>query len=290
MRLLAPALPLGHDSSGRFLPWIMAFMVYIGMLALASSLALDRLAARWNSGLQGTMTVMLPTQLAPAAQNSLREKTVQVINNTNWIVRSQVIDPVETRKMLEPWLGNNLNFGELPIPELIAIEYLSTNPSNVANLRQALNTLSPDILLDDHQGWLAELLSFAESLQGLAYLLILVVGAATVVTVIFVTQTGLAINRRIVDIVHLVGAPNRYIARQFQYHSLRLGLVGGFIGACMAGLTLLAIEYLLGSLSTVILPRLTLSFWHWVLLSLLPLSAGMIAMFTARYTVLRALS
>nr|HPI62841.1 hypothetical protein [Alphaproteobacteria bacterium] len=62
MGFFSVTLPLGQDSSGRFLPWIMAFMVYIGMLALASSLALDRLAARWNTGLQGSMTVMLPPQ------------------------------------------------------------------------------------------------------------------------------------------------------------------------------------------------------------------------------------
>lgn len=290
MGFFSVTLPLGQDSSGRFLPWIMAFMVYIGMLALASSLALDRLAARWNTGLQGSMTVMLPPQSMAAEQTVLREKTLQVIRTTPWVTKAAIIDPATTAKMLEPWLGNNSNFQALPIPDLIAVEYQSTNPVRIAELRKSLAIVSPDILLDDHQGWLSELLRFAESLQGLSYFLILVVEAATVITVIFVTRTGLAINRRIVDIVHLVGAPNRYIAKQFQNHSLRLGIMGGIIGACLAGLTLLAIEYVLGSLSSIILPKLTLSFWHWVLLSLLPVSAGIIAMLTARYTVLRSLS
>jgi len=39
-----------------------------------------------------------------------------------------------------------------------------------------------------------------------------------------------------------------------------------------------------------LLPALELRFWHWLLLALLPAAAALIAMVTARLTVLRALA
>ena len=39
-------LQLERDSLGRFLPWLIAFMVYLSVLAFAGMLALDDIATR----------------------------------------------------------------------------------------------------------------------------------------------------------------------------------------------------------------------------------------------------
>ena len=54
-------LPLSGDSA-RFLPLLIAFMVFLAALALLGAEALRQTAERWESGLSGQMTVQLPAE------------------------------------------------------------------------------------------------------------------------------------------------------------------------------------------------------------------------------------
>ena len=51
------------------------------------------------------------------------------------------------------------------------------------------------------------------------------------------TRGAMAANRPIVEVLHFVGAQDRYIANRFLRHFLRLGLEGGLIGGLAAMLT-----------------------------------------------------
>ena len=53
-------IPFDRDGSGRFLPWLIALMVYLAALASSGALALDGALERWDRGLAGTLTVELP--------------------------------------------------------------------------------------------------------------------------------------------------------------------------------------------------------------------------------------
>jgi cell division transport system permease protein len=53
---------------------------------------------------------------------------------------------------------------------------------------------------------------------------------ATIISVSFATRGAMAANRPIVEVLHFVGAGDRYIANRFFRHFLRLGLQGGIIG------------------------------------------------------------
>ena len=54
--------------------------------------------------------------------------------------------------------------------------------------------------------------------------------AATVLSVTFATRGAMATNRPIVEVLHFIGAKSGFIAGQFQRHFLLLGLKGGVIG------------------------------------------------------------
>ena len=58
---------------------------------------------------------------------------------------------------------------------------------------------------------------------------------ATIISVSFATRGAMAANRPIVEVLHFVGASDRYIANHFLRHFLRLGLRGGVIG-CVAAM------------------------------------------------------
>ncbi|MGH6990556.1 MAG: cell division protein FtsX, partial [Stellaceae bacterium] len=58
-------IPFARDGSVRFLPWLIALMVYLAGLALSGTLAVDGALQRWNLSLTGTLTVEIPAATAP---------------------------------------------------------------------------------------------------------------------------------------------------------------------------------------------------------------------------------
>ena len=73
----------------------------------------------------------------------------------------------------------------------------------------------PGVIVDDHKIWLARLVDLVETLEALACTVLVFVILATIGTVIFTTKTGLAIHREAIEVLHLIGAQDSYIAGQF---------------------------------------------------------------------------
>lgn len=290
MALLRSDLPLNKDASGRFLPWIIAFMVYLAALALAIGMGLDGVIGRWQAGLAGNLTVQITHEsTATAADRERRVKAVVDLLALPEVESVEVLDSGEIARLLEPWLGSTAEVAGLPVPDLVAVTLKPGAAADIAAIETMLQSSVPQADVDDHSEWLNDLLVFARSVQWLAATVVVLTSLVAAITVIFVTRTGLAIHRRVIDIVHLIGARDAYIARQFQGHALRLGIMGGALGVALAALTLLGIERLLSRVDESLLPQVSLSTTQWVVLALLPLAAGAIALLTARLTVLRSL-
>ncbi|MGF1609406.1 MAG: cell division protein FtsX, partial [Kiloniellales bacterium] len=156
--------------------------------------------------------------------------------------------------------------------------------------RRSLEALVPGVVVDDHQRWLGHLLVLARTIKTIAAFVLLAVGLSAVATIVFVTRTGLAIHHAVIDLLHLVGAQDSYVARQFETHALFLGLRGGLIGLVFAFATMALLGHLLERSRIGLLPELALSVWEILVIALLPLATGLIAMATARLTVLHSLS
>jgi cell division transport system permease protein len=119
---------------------------------------------------------------------------------------------------------------------------------------------------------------------------LLLIVLATIGTVVFTTRTGLAIHREAIEVLHLIGAQDTYIARQFSRRALGLGIWGSVLGIALALPTLWALVHLARNMGDQFLPDIGLGVVHWASLGALPLIVALIAMSTARVTVLRTLS
>ena len=51
--------------------------------------------------------------------------------------------------------------------------------------------------------------------------------------IVSATRSALASNREIVEVLHFVGATDRFIAREFEKHFLGLGIRAGLVGAAV---------------------------------------------------------
>ena len=108
--------------------------------------------------------------------------------------------------------------------------------------------------------------------------------------VVFTTRTGLVIHQDVIELLHLMGAHDEYVARQFQVHHFWLGLKGGVVGLALTGVTLAVLGALIEPIEATLLPRFSLSALQWTVLVLIAGAAALISMFTARITVMRALA
>jgi len=288
-------LALDRDGSARFLPWTVALMVYLASLALALLLVVHQVVQRWDVGLSGTMTVELPAAPADGSDDGAVALALGVLRGTPGVLQAEPLDATRVVALLAPWLGNDFNANELPLPRLIDLRVDPRAGLDVAALGTRIAAAVPGARLDDHRRWIERVLRLALAIEAVAALVVLLVGSAAALAVVFATRAGLAVHHGVVEVLHLIGAPDAYIARQFARHALRLSVVGGVIGLLMAGLTLLALaaaaqEAGILDASIRLLPALRAPPLWWAVLLLLPVAAGALAMATARLTVLRSLA
>jgi cell division transport system permease protein len=283
-------IPLGRDAAGRFLHWIVGLMVYLAALALAGTLAGERLTNTWHLELAGNVTVQIPAPAQADLRGVRLDQALGVLTDTPGVRGARVLDDRQMARLLEPWLGPAGLAAGLPIPDLISVALKPGATVDIETLRQRLGAVVPGAIVDDHREWIDAVERFARTVNIVAVLIVALVSLAAIATVVFVTRTGLAIHRRIIELLHLIGAQDDYIARQFQAQALRLALVGGAVGLGSALVTILALNMALQHIELGLFPALSLGARQWLVLGLLPVAAAAIAMLTARVTVLRALT
>ncbi len=284
------AVPLDRDASGRYLPLLVAIMVYLAALALAGAISVNKLAERWDSGLSGALTVQIPAGSAAAEDGPALDALVTALRASPGVLSVEPMDKTEITALLEPWLGDSVAAGDLPLPRLVAVTVEPGATPDIEGLRAQLQDLAPGSQLEDHQRWLARLLDLARAVEIMAGVVVLLVLLAACIMVTFVTRMGLAAHEQAIELLHLIGAQDSYVARQFQNRALSLGLRGGILGLLCAVPTLYLARLLLQRIDSGLLPELTLRSWEWAIVILLPVAAALVTMVTARVTVLRTLA
>ena len=283
-------LPLDQDAHSRFLPWLIAFMVFLAVLAIGGILVLNATATRWDQGVGGTLTVQIAaTEDAKTDQNNLQE-VLNVIAAQAGVERYIVIDEDRMMALLSPWLGASAKAGDLPLPKLIDVGLSDEAKFDLKAFTRALQLRVPEASVDDHRVWLQRLVKLIRTVQLIAMAILVFIALATIGTVVFTTRTGLAVHKEAIEVLHLIGAQDSYIAGQFAGRAMMLGLKGGLIGIVLGLPALLAVGYLAESLQDAALPELAFRLGEWVLFAAIPISVAALATTTDRRTVLRALA
>ncbi len=280
-------LPFERDQATRFLPWIVALMVFLGALALAAATAIGSTIDRWDNDLTGRLTVQVPADRADA---DTLARLVGALSDTPGIVRAEPLSGEATRALVEPWLGTLDADLELPLPAVIDVETGAGAEFDVAALSGELEEIAAGVIIDDHRVWLAQLIRLARTVELIAFAILALIGLAAVAAVIFATRSGLAVHAAIINLLHIMGAHDAYIARQFQMQAMMLGIRGGIIGSVAAVVVLAVLTVMGAGVDVALLPSASLSPLQWPLLIVVPVAAVLIAMATAHVTVMRTLA
>jgi cell division transport system permease protein len=231
-RNLSPIVPRA-SIAGRALVAVVAIMTFLASITTGAVLLVSASAAEWQSEVASEITI----QVKPLAGRDLDRDTAAVADAMRaqpGIVEVRPFTKQESAKLLEPWLGSGLSFDDLPVPRVIVARVAPGTTLDLAALRSRVTQASPTATVDDHRAWIERMRSMtgATVFAGIGILALVII--ATIISVSFATRGAMASNRPIVEVLHFVGAGDRYIANRFQRHFLRLGLQGGVIGGGVA--------------------------------------------------------
>jgi cell division transport system permease protein len=231
-RNMSPIVPRA-SISGRALVAVVAIMTFLASITTGAVLLVSASAAEWQSDVSSEITL----QVRPVPGRDLDRDSaavVEAMRSQPGIVEVRPFTKEQSSKLLEPWLGSGLSFDDLPIPRVIVARVQPGGTLDLASLRSRVTQVAPSTSVDDHRAWIERMrtMTGATVFAGIGILALVIV--ATIISVSFATRGAMAANRPIVEVLHFVGAGDRYIANRFQRHFLRLGLEGGLIGGGVA--------------------------------------------------------
>lgn len=284
-------LPLKGENTSLFLQVIISIAVFIFAITLSGVLSIDSMISNWNKSILGSLTVQIipinnaNKEKARAETLAYEEKAVEFLKSVNGVLKVTPLSDSQLDELLRPWLGDEVNITELPAPRIIDVKISPTAKIDFTQLAQDLAIASPQASLDNHKLWLNKLIAFADGINLIATTILLLVSAITSGAIFYTTQMSLGLHRNIIEILHIIGAKDTYIAQQYAKRMAFLGFIGGIIGLFFAIPAIFFLSNLATAIEGGIISNATLSIFDWSIIVLLPFLSMLIAMITAYYTV-----
>jgi cell division transport system permease protein len=235
----APLLPR-QDGRQASLLFVIAVLSFLACLAAIGAVAAGRAAEGWKQQLVGSATVVVRAQGLESA-DAAAARAAETLSGVRGVVEARALEKAEADALVARFLGPGPMPADLPTPRLVAVDLARQHPATSADLSRALAADGLDATVEDHSVWTAEIMRTGALARGVALGLLALIIAATGAAVAFATRQGLAARRDVVEILHLAGATDGFIARLFQARFARMaGLAGalGGIAAAAAGAAL----------------------------------------------------
>ncbi len=278
----------GGARRGLGLSLLVAIMVFLATLALAAQLFFGGGAALWVSAFSSRATIELQIDADDGAQQKL-DGAVAVLRTMPDIEKVDPIPRADVVRLLKPWIDDPMVLTSLPLPQLIDIQIQKGHQLDIPSIRQALSAYAKEVRVDPHAAWMDSLSRLVRSLSLIAGFSVVLIGIAFVVAIVLVCRVAMAVQHETIDLLHLMGAEDRLIAGQFQRRLVRHVWFPAFAGFLLALVTLLG----LGSLFLHLRGQSLTADPAWLVmagaLTAVPLGAIVVAIITARLSVLRLL-
>jgi cell division transport system permease protein len=272
------------------MPWVIAIMVALTVIAAAAGLAASNMARSAADTLAGGITVQI-VEANPALREAQAEAAAQRLAATPGVATVRRVSPAEVARLIEPWLGGLATDGQdIPVPAMVDVRLRgAVTGERLGALRRTLREVAPSARLDAQSSWLRPVFGAIDSLRLLALALVGLLATALAAVVLLAVRNALGSNRETIEIVHLLGGTDQQIARLFQRSVGFDAAGGGALGLALGVAAVLLLGQQFAGLDAGLVSGGTLGWADWLVLALVPVAGAALAMLTARWTVVRAL-
>lgn len=271
------------------MPWIIAIMMFLTILAGAAGLSLAHALDRMRGELAGGQTVQIVEADAARRAAAVR-RIAALLRGEQGVTTVRIVPEEKLRAQLEPWLGADAEGDDLPIPALIDME---TAPdmakTQMEAIRARIHTVAPSARIDSHEHYLGPVEGLMRLIMWLAAGLMVLMTLVTGAVVTLAARSAHATHRGTIDIMHLLGATDVQIARLFQQRMALDAMFGGVLGLGTAAILLWLLGQHVLATDSELTQMISLPWRLAALLPLIPLCGVVLAMLIARITVRRAL-
>lgn len=231
----APFLP-ERDARDGALIFVVSVLCFLACLTALGVIAADRAAHGWSRQLTGEATVIVRPR-GGETPDGAAARAAEALAGVPGVAEARALEAKKAYDLIRPWVGDVADVEDLPVPRLVAVTLDEPRPATAAALDAALKAQEVDAVVDDHSVWLKDIRRSADVARALGSLVFLLIASAAAAVVTFATRAGLAARRDVVEVLHLSGAEDAFIARLFELRFAKVAAAAGLIGAVGAGLT-----------------------------------------------------
>lgn len=284
---IGAAVPLGTRRLSGGMPWVIAMMTALAMLATAAALVLTPAATALSGQIAGRATIQL-VQPDPLVRRADVAELRRMLADEPYVTAIHTLPEAETARLAERWLGEGVGDADLPLPALIDVDVVRSDEATMARLNAAVRAAVPEARVIPHAEWLGPVAGMMSAIGWIAAAIAaLLIGCAAVVAVLAV-RAALSAQRPMIDILHLVGATDVQVARLFQKLVARDVIAGALLGGIVAiGLALLVVWQTRGLVSGLADGAGGVASLGWMVL--VPPLVIAVAIFSSRIAVIRVL-
>ena len=276
----APFLPRNDVRDGALM-FVIAVLSFLACLTALGAVASDRAARGWTAQLAGSATVVVHPRPGETP-DSAAARAAETLSGVEGVTEAVALEKEKAEALIAPWLDDPEVLADLPVPRLVTVELDRRAPASTEAMTAALKARGQDATVDDHSTWMKEIKSAAGLTRWAAFGVFLLIAMATAAAIAFATRAGLAARRDIVEVLHLSGATDGFIARLFQVRFARMAALGGLAGAAGAAAFGAALRLIGGGEG--LTPVLPVAWWDLSLTLACPIAAAGVAALAARQT------
>lgn len=215
---------------------VVAIMCALGCLAAIGASAGFRAADTWTSDLKSAMTIVVQNPRDDVAL----ARAATIARGIEGVTRADAMSRERAKDLLKNY-GTDMGatIDALPAPRLIEIGVAAKQTKVAERLDTALKQAGFTGAVNDHSRFTGEVLRTSALVRIIALAALVALIVAAVSSIAFAARAALETRRDAVEILHLVGAHDEFVAREVQVRFLRLGLIAGGIGAGVAATIML---------------------------------------------------
>jgi len=270
------------------MPWVIAIIMFLTVLAAATGISLARSAKGLDADLAGRVTIQI-VEANAAKRDAQADAVTRELGRLAAVESFRRVPDREVAALLEPWFGDSGLDADLPVPTLIDATLDPSAVGGMETLTSSIANVAPSARVERHAQWLGPLVRLLGSLTWLAWTLVIMMAGASTAIVVLAARSALNTHRATIEVMHLLGATDVQIARLFQKRIALDALFGGGLGLVMALLTMLLLNGRLSAVGSDLLGSVGIGWLGWLFLLVTPLLGAALATVAARMTVMAAL-
>ncbi|MDC0074524.1 hypothetical protein OAK17_06695 [Alphaproteobacteria bacterium] len=266
-------------------------MVFLSTLSICGGLMIDSYTSELSNSLKGSLTVQLPGT-PNNDQNLLNKRTnivIKELNKNKKISKIEVLNKDDSKELLKPWIGKGALPKDITIPIIIDITISKKHTLKAIELEKQLSKSIKDISVIDNENFSKKQLRIASLFKILVTIIVLVVSITSVSIIVLTTSSGIVSRESTIELLHLIGAKNTYIASDFLFNAFLNTLFGAIIGVFLSIIVIVLCVLMYSETLSIFVTNSDI--YKNLLLVFLakPLIIAIIASITAYLTVLKSL-